>query len=493
IARDADATTAAGVRAQLGRQLDAATVRAYELAGVETEKNTSRAPISGVATPPGLAGKAYRLATRMLEPVAPRILDKRARRGKEDPTRRNERLGHPGAARPEGRLVWFHAASVGELNAIATLLAHISERPNAPHLLVTTGTVTSAERAKKILPSSAIHQFIPLDGPRMMRRFLAHWRPAAAFLVESELWPNLVFETRRAGVPLILLNARMSERSAKAWRKPFRRRLGAALVTAFDLILAQSPRDMQRLMRLGAHRIEEVGNLKSDAAPATIGPAARSALEETLGGRQIIVAASTHPGEDALIARAFQAAVATIRASEKPLLVIAPRHPERGPQITELLREDNIEVALRSAQQPVTAKTDVYVADTLGELPLFFDSATLAIMGGSFIEHGGQNPLEAIRQGVAVLSGPHVFNFAEIYSALVEAEATRIVSDEGALSEAIADLLGDDATRDTMIAASADALRHLEGATERTLALIDRFLTGAPSSAPRKAGDRDGT
>ncbi|MEL7543493.1 MAG: glycosyltransferase N-terminal domain-containing protein, partial [Pseudomonadota bacterium] len=265
VPRNAAPETYEQLRATLEHTLDDLTREAYP-------HTASSAPLSGRATPPGLSAKVYSGVTRGAEVLARPLLARRAARGKEDNSRQNERLGHAIYPRPDGHLVWFHAASVGELNAIRPLLQEIRSEALATNILLTTGTVTSADIAATQLADVAIHQYVPLDSPRIVARFLDHWRPDAAFFVESELWPNLILATSKRGIPMALLNARMSERSGKAWRKPWSRRLGAALFTAFDLILAQTPADMMRFMRLGAHRIVMAGNLKSDGRTPELEP-----------------------------------------------------------------------------------------------------------------------------------------------------------------------------------------------------------------------------
>ncbi|MEO0618356.1 MAG: glycosyltransferase N-terminal domain-containing protein [Pseudomonadota bacterium] len=484
VPRNETADTYDMLRGDLERTLDHLTATAYP-------QDASSAPLSGRATPPGLAAKLYAVITRCAESAAATLLARRVARGKEDKSRLNERLGKPIVPRPDGHLVWFHAASVGELNAIRTLLKTVKATVPDTHILLTTGTVTSANTAASQLSEVALHQYVPLDSPRMVSRFLDHWQPAAAFFVESELWPNLIFETSRRKIPMALLNAHVSDKSIKAWRKPWSRRTGAALFTAFDLILAQSPAVMMRFMRLGAHRIVMAGNLKSDGDVPQIDAEAREDIRRLVAERTVVVAASTHDGEETIFADAH---VAAANEFSNLLTIIAPRHPERGPQIADQLRAAGHDVAIRSKGETITAKTGIYLADTLGELPLWFDVSQLAIMGGSLIPHGGHNPLEPMRQNIPVLTGPHVHNFREIYDTLDEAAAIiRLeATDANALATALLSVLDDPATRETMITNSAMALRQLSGALTLSIDHIRPWLSPSPSPNPAKADDDAG-
>ncbi|HEX6858714.1 MAG TPA: 3-deoxy-D-manno-octulosonic acid transferase [Caulobacteraceae bacterium] len=371
----------------------------------------------------------YRAATALLEPLAGNVLRGRARRGKEDAARLGERLGHASVARPAGRLVWLHAASVGESLSILPLIARLrAERPEVA-VLVTSGTVTSAQLLARRLPAGAVHQFAPVDGPRAARRFLDHWRPDLAIFVESELWPNLLRQAKARGCKLALLSARITRESAKGWR----RAPGAAraLLGAFDLIMAQDSASKARLTALGA-RTAGVANLKLAGEPLSADAKAVAALKKAIGARRVILAASTHPGEEEMIAAC---------APQDALLIVAPRHPERGESVVAALQMMNLATARRSTGEPLTADTRAYVADTLGEMGLLYGVADVAVMGGSFAPGiGGHNPLEPARQGVPVVTGPHVFNFAEVYEAMVEAGAAVVADDPQALFDALADL-----------------------------------------------------
>lgn len=376
-----------------------------------------------------LALSLYRAVTTLGEPLARGILRWRAKRGKEDAARLGERLGHASIARPEGPLVWLHAASVGESVSILPLIARLrAERPEVA-VLVTSGTVTSAELMARRLPAGALHQYSPVDGPAVARRFMDHWRPDLAVFIESELWPNLLRQAKAHGAKLALLSARITAESAKGWsRAPGAAR---ALLGRFDLVMAQDRASEARLKALGANTAG-IANLKLVGEPLSADPKAVAALKKTAHGRRVILAASTHPGEEEMIAAVVP---------EGALLVVAPRHPDRGEGVVEALRMMGLSVARRSTGERLTADTRAYVADTLGEMGLLYALADLAVMGGSFPPGiGGHNPLEPARLGAPVITGPNVFNFAEVYEAMVAAGAAAVAHDPQELYDLIATL-----------------------------------------------------
>jgi 3-deoxy-D-manno-octulosonic-acid transferase len=374
----------------------------------------------------------YAAATGLLAPLAPALLRARAEKGKEDPARLPERLGRAGRPRPEGPLIWLHGVSVGETQSLLPLIAALKDRRPALHLLVTSGTLTSAELLARRLPAGVIHQFAPVDSPGAVARFLDHWRPSAGLFVESELWPNLILAARARGVRLALLSARMTAASARGWaRSPASAR---ALIGAFDLILPQDAATAERLARLGATPGGRL-NLKLVGEPLPADPAELQRLHEGLSGRQAVVAASTHPGEEPLIGEACRQAGA-------PVLIVVPRHPDRGPTVAAELAALGFRVARRSAGQPLGPETTAYVADTLGELGLFLRLADVVAMGGSLVDGiGGHNPLEAARLGKAMVTGPHVFNAREVYDELFAEAAALEAADSAALARHLKGLL----------------------------------------------------
>jgi 3-deoxy-D-manno-octulosonic-acid transferase len=338
-------------------------------------------------------------------------------------------------------------------------------------VLVTSGTVTSAALAEQRLPKGVLHQFIPLDAPRFVGRFLDHWRPGLALFVESDLWPNLILSCAERKIPMIVINGRLSERSFSRWRRV----PGAigALLARFDLCLAQSGADAERYAELGAPRIITTGNLKLDVPAPPADPAVLQRLREIVGARPVVAAASTHPGEEEAVIAAHR----RLRAKFPSLLtVIAPRHPARGTGIAEIAKAAGLTVVLRSQRAQPLPDVGIYVADTLGELGLIYRIAPIVFMGGSLASHGGQNPIEAVRLGAAVLHGPHVWNFAEIYSILDRSHGAELVADGEALAAQLEAWLTDAAARQAVATAGSGAVERLGGALKRTLAALDPYL-----------------
>jgi 3-deoxy-D-manno-octulosonic-acid transferase len=366
----------------------------------------------------------YRAASSAAGPWLRGYLERRARAGKEDPERLAERFGHAHVPRPEGKLIWVHAASVGEsLSALPLLRAILDANPEA-HALFTSGTVTSAGILAERLPKRAIHQFMPLDQPAAVARFLAHWKPDLALWVESELWPNALEALRKAGTPAALVNARLSAKSFSNWKRASG--LSERVLSTFTMALAQTQETADRLRALGANHVITTGNLKAASPPPPAAPEAMLQLRDMIGGRPVLAAASTHAPEEMLFASAYRA----LRERVPGLLgILAPRHPERGPEIAEALRRDGMAVSRRGARVRIMPETNIYLMDTIGELGLLYRSAPFAFIGGSLIGHGGQNPLEAARLGVAVIHGPHVFNFKGEYEELDAAGGAVCVED----------------------------------------------------------------
>ncbi len=416
-----------------------------------------------------LALRVYQLASVAGSPLAQQVLARRLDRGKEHPERLAERRGEATIARPNGPLIWVHGASVGEMLAVVPLIERL--RAQDFTVLVTSGTVTSAALAEQRLPDGALHQFIPLDAPRFVRRFLDHWQPGLALFVESDLWPNLILSCAERKIPMILVNGRLSERSFSRWR--LIPGAIAALLSRFDMCLAQSAADAERYTQLGAPRVMMTGNLKLDVPAPPADHAALKRLKEIIGARPVVAAASTHPGEEAAII----AAHGRLRAKFPTLLtLIAPRHPARGEGIAEIAKAAGLPAALRSRRAQPMPDVGIYIADTLGELGLIYRVAPIVFMGGSLASHGGQNPIEAVRLGAAVLHGPHVWNFAEIYATLDAAHGAKLVTDEAALIARLGDWLADAAARKAVAAAAAATVGRLGGALKRTLAALDPYL-----------------
>lgn len=428
----------------------------------------------------------YRGLTRAAAPALVLWLHRRKRRGKEDAARLDERRGIAGRPRPAGPLVWLHAASVGEAMSVLPLMARLRARWPEVTILFTSGTVTSAQLLAGRLPAGCVHQYVPLDVPDWIGRFLDHWRPGAVLWVESELWPNTIAEIRRRRLPAALVNARLSPRSFARWRAaaPFLR----APLDAFALYLAQDEATAARLTALGAHGVQCLGNLKFDAEPLGADPAELAALRQALGDRPVWLAASIQPGEtDAILA-----AHRSLAGHHKRLLtIIAPRHANRGLEIADACRAAGLVAAQRSLEPRPAAETDVYVADTMGELGLFYRLSRIAFIGGSLVPHGGQNALEAARLHSAILFGPHMHNFAEVAGALLAAGAAEQVSDAAALAAAVGRLLADPAAVSTRTAAAHRVAEGGRGTAERivqALAPLFEPLSAQPTPELRHAG-----
>jgi 3-deoxy-D-manno-octulosonic-acid transferase len=354
--------------------------------------------------------------------LAPAWLGERVRRGKEDPERWTERLGRPGQARPAGPLAWLHGASVGESLSLLPLAERLRAQRPGVSVLVTSGTAASADLLARRLPSGAIHQFAPLDTPGAVRRFLDHWRPDLGVFVESELWPNLILGARARGTRLALVSAKLSDASLRGWRRaPAAAR---AVLGAFDLLLARDTAAAGRLAALGA-RVDGVADLKFGAPPLPVDAARLGRARQALGDRPALLAASTHPGEEEIVLEAFRAAGAAAGA----LLIIAPRHPTRGEAVERLSRGLGLATARRGAgaclDDLARGRPAVYVADTIGDLGLWFRLARLAVIGGSLVKGGvgGHNPLEPARLGCPFIAGPWTPAWP-VYEALAAAEAT---------------------------------------------------------------------
>ena len=418
-----------------------------------------------------LALTLYRGLSGLVTPLVPLVLKRRLKRGKEDGARLNERLGRPSRPRPAGPLVWMHGASVGETVSLLPLVSPLIARGFA--VMLTSGTVTSAEIAAKRLPDGAFHQFIPIDTPGAARRFIDHWRPDVALFAESELWPNLIREADRPGTTVAILNGRMSARSMRAWQRA--RRSIAALLGRFDLVLAQSAEDAARYTALGANA-SSVGNIKFDVAALPCDAGEHARLAAAIGARPVFIAASTHPGEEEIIIAAHLAAAQRLPGL---LTIIAPRHPVRGESLRALGEASGLPLAQRSRGEAIVPDTALYIADTIGELGLIYRLGGFAFLGGSYIPHGGQNPIEPAKLGVGVLHGPHVFNFTDVYAAFDTAGGAVLEAEPDQLGLRIANLLSTPAELAAMQRAARTTAESLGGALGRTLDALEPALVAA--------------
>jgi 3-deoxy-D-manno-octulosonic-acid transferase len=397
--------------------------------------------------------RVYQKLSSAALPLAPALIKRRLRLGKEDPARIGERRGVSQDTRPHGPLVWIHGASVGEV------------------LAVTSGTVTSATIVAKRFPADIIHQYVPYDSPRYVARFLDHWRPSLALFIESDLWPNLILSSAARRLPMVLINGRMSHRSFPRWR----RIAGtiSALLGRFEVCLAQSRVDAERFAALGSRNVVTTGNLKLDVPAPPADPAKLERLMAVTRGRPIIVAASTHPGEEDILLEAHRKLAGSFPSL---LSVIVPRHPNRGEAIAQAMVSSGRQVALRSHDELPTAATEIYVADTMGELGVFYRLAPIVFMGGSLVRHGGQNPIEAIKLGASIVHGPHVFNFTDVYEALDRAGGARLADRPETLAKQLGRLLADPAARESALAASGRVVGELGGALDRTMIALEPYL-----------------
>ena len=421
----------------------------------------------------------YLALSRLSAPVWRLVMRQRLRAGKEEAARLPERFGQSATARPPGPLVWFHAASVGESLSLLGLLARLQAARPDVKILITTGTVTSAAMLDAALPPGVLHRYAPYDTAPATRAFLAQWQPDLAVFTESELWPRLLADTRARDVPLLLINARVSQKTARRWQGwP---RTARALLAGFDLILAQDVGTARVMRALGVTQVVVSGSMKQELAPPGADAATLAALQDAIGPRQPWLAAATHPGEDEI-------ALAAHRLAGEALLVLAPRHPERGAAIAAAARAAGFATAQRSTGAPLGPETQVYVADTLGEMGLWYRLCDRAFVGGSITPMGGHNPFEPAALGSAILAGPAVYNFAEAYDRLSEVGGAYPVTGAQDLAEGLI-LLQDTVRRAAQAVAARRALAPNTGATHMALAEITARLAPPLAGTPTRAPD----
>ena len=472
VAHDASDPELEDARQELENRLNETTSKVYELVGGDELRATPASALAVEAPVPNASFglQLYRTLTRISAPATPLILRHRQRRGKEDKQRLQERFGIPGIARPQGHLAWFHAASVGETNAILPLFDAIRHKSPDARFLLTTGTVTSAKLAAERLHEQDIHQYAPLDVPRYMHRFLEHWRPDLAVLTESEIWPNLIIDAHDRAIPMAIVNGRMSDRSYRRWRK--NKGMAVPLFSRLRLVLAQNAMLARRFRELGARDVRNVGNLKVDAPQLPVDAEKQKALRDTIGHRPVWMAASTHPGEDEVVIEAHKAISKSI---PDLLTVIAPRHPERGMDVSALAKQQGLTTRLRS-DGALPEDVEVYVADTIGELGTLYSIVPIAFIGGSITAKGGQNPIEAIRFGTNVITGPDQSNFLDAYRALLNNKGALQVSSAEELALAVHDLMTDQEHKERLSEGALAALEALSGALEQTVEALLPFM-----------------
>lgn len=411
----------------------------------------------------------YKGAGSAFYPFTGPFLRARASKGKEDLSRRQERYGYASVARPSGPLVWVHAASVGESLAIMPLIERMDSF--GINVVMTTGTVTSATIAHGRLPEKTIHQYVPMDMKRAVRRFLDHWQPDLAIFAESELWPITIQELAARNVPQILVNARMSDRSHERWSK--RPALAQAIFGQLSQVIAQSTLDGDRFRELGAPWVTVAGNLKIDVAVLDSHPETTKKISEMIGDRPRWIAVSTHPGEEEIVLR-----VHDLLAAHVPdiLTIIVPRHPERRDEIVAMIRDQGRYVITKSSGEEIGLGTDFFLGDTIGEMGLYLRLADIAFMGKSLAAEGGQNPIEPALTDTAILSGRYVQNFRDTYQQLLEAGGARLVRDEQMLAGHVLHLLRNGKDLNAMQAAAKETVAQMTGALERSIEALDPYI-----------------
>lgn len=413
----------------------------------------------------------YRLLTWLAVPAIGTMLRRRVSRGREDPVRLDERRGVPSLVRPDGPLVWIHGASVGESQSVRPLITRLQQGRPDLNILLTTMTVSAARLwADNPMPGT-LHQFLPLDHRPWVECFLDHWRPDMLVLVDTELWPNMIWCCSDRDIPLMLVNGRMSADSERRWhRAPG---LIEDLLGRFALIHGQSPAEAERFQRLGAPASDYVGNLKFDAPPLPAADADLAILNARLGARPRWIAASTHPGEEEIVLDAHEKLVDRF---PDLLTVIAPRHPDRGPTLAREIAARGISVARRALGEMPESTHGVYLVDTLGELGLFYRLCPITLIGGGFPGGpGGHNPIEPAMLGSAVLHGPDMHGFAWAVEILA-AEHGALAVDAPYLPDALAGLLCHDDRRQALAENGTRAAGNGRGASKVLAGRILRMI-----------------
>ncbi|MCA1403617.1 lipid IV(A) 3-deoxy-D-manno-octulosonic acid transferase [Ensifer sp. IC3342] len=415
-----------------------------------------------------LALSSYRWIGTAIYPLVWSYLAIRAAKGKEDPTRRRERYGYASAPRPQGPLVWFHAASVGETVAVTSLVKEIRRRGIA--VVLTTGTTTSARVAAERLGSAVVHQYVPLDFKPAVSRFLDYWEPDLAIIAESEIWPMTIVELGSRHIPQVLVNGRLSDRTFARWKK--RPSLAEALFENLALVIAQSDVDAERFRTLGALPVMVSGNLKVDTDAPPHDPKALKEYRQQIGARKTWAAISTFEGEENAAATVHRA----LKDRTSLLTIIVPRHPERCDAIEAALVAKGLKVARRTRNDPLTPDVDIFLGDTIGEMGLYLRLTEVAFVGRSLFAEGGQNPLEPAMLGCAVLSGGNVQNFRDTYQMLAKNGSAKIVRDVEMLAKGVNYLLVNDDMRRSMIDAGLESVQQMRGALTATIKGLEPYI-----------------
>lgn len=401
------------------------------------------------------------------------MLKRRARRGKEDADRLPERWGIASQPRPEGALIWIHGASVGESLSALGLIEALQKTFPSVILLMTTGTRTSAAILKVRLPADVIHQMLPCDIPKSIQSFLDFWKPSLALFIESDLWPNVLYQTQQRDIPTLLLNGRISDKSFKRlkWVRP----LFSPLIQKFKLCLVSSPLQAERLASLGA-RMQLTGNLKFTTPPLTCDEEELNRLKKAFGQRPLWLAASTHPGEEALILKAHQR---LRQRFPKLLLILAPRHPHRVLEIQGLGEKMSLRLSIYSDEQEKKGSLSTahgLLVDTLGDLGLFYRLSPLVFMGGSFVSVGGHNLIEPAQLGCAVLHGPLMEKNQDVADAFAQAGAAYIVGGEEELAEKVALLLKEPHKREELVEKAHHLVNSQKKVLDEVLEILEQWI-----------------
>ncbi|MGF9562722.1 lipid IV(A) 3-deoxy-D-manno-octulosonic acid transferase [Neorhizobium sp. BT27B] len=422
-----------------------------------------------------IALTGYRVVGILAYPLTGSYLAYRTVKGKEDRQRRLERFGYASQPRPFGPLVWVHAASVGETLAVIPLIREFGRR--GIHVLLTTGTVTSAALVENRLGNEVIHQYVPLDIKFAIKRFVNYWRPDAAITAESEIWPTTIAELNRRHIPQIRVNARISDRSFDRWKGYSG--IAEQLFGKMALVVARSEVDAERFRDLGAWPVTVSGNLKGDTDPPPADPAVVETYRAQIGNRKTWAAICTFDGEET--------AAATVHRALKPrngqLTIIVPRHPERGDAIETMLTEQGLKVARRSRNDVITPDTDIFLGDSIGEMGMYLRLTEVSFVGRSLTAEGGQNPIESAMLGCAVLSGSNVQNFRETYQQLIRKGGARMIRDTEMLAKAVHYLLTNDIARRNMIDAGQEAIQDMRGALSATVKALEPYINPLAVSA----------
>lgn len=417
--------------------------------------------------------KLYQIITIIAAPLIRIYLAMRMRKGKEDTLRINERFGIASVKRPQGKIAWFHAASAGESISILPIITALSEKFPDLNFLITTGTVNSAKIMETMLPAKTIHQYIPVDTLPSVQKFLTHWQPDIAIFAESEIWPNLITQASRA-CPLIMVNGHMSEESFKSWYKY--KSLSKCLFRSFSLCLTQSSTDAEYIEKLGGVNVKYTGNIKYGAEKLPADQDKLSKLSAMIGQRPLWVAASTHNEgemEEKIIASVHQ------RLKEKYpdiLTIIVPRHAARKDEIKDALARMQLNIATRSSGDVINGSTDIYLADTMGELGIFYRIADIVFVGGSLVPRGGHNPLEPARLSCAIIIGPHAFNFTEINNEFIEKNALIVVQTQEELTKSLNELLSNQEKTSRLQHAALELVNEKAGILNKIIDEISSYI-----------------